>query len=564
MKSCFLLTVFLFLKLSINAFSQDLLGHDEAVFARADSLRGTLTSLRACYDVTFYHLNIKIDPSDKSISGFNTIFFSTVTPFSRMQIDLFPNMKIDSILFEDGRKCNYEREYGAVFITLPEELKSGNHSIRVHYNGNPQVAKRPPWDGGFTWTEDEDGNPWVVVTCQRTGASLWWPNKDHQSDEPDSMLMSITVPPGLEDVSNGRLRGRREEVDGWTTFDWFIYSPINNYNVTVNIGKLVHFSDEYVSTNGEKLTLDYYVLRGNAKKAKKQFEVVGPMLRTFEHYFGKYPFYRDGFKLIDAPHNGMEHQTAIAYGNNYLKGYDGYSSSKVGLNFDFIIVHESAHEWWGNHVTAKDIADMWIHESFGAYAEALFVEDNWGYDASLEYINAKKQNVLNNKPILGPFGVNTEGSSDMYDKGQLILNTLRNVIDNDSLWFSILRGIQETFSHKSVDGKEIIDYINERTGENMDYFFDQYLKFKNLPRFDAIISAKGDRVTLRYRWKADVDFRMPLKVTISTGRYEFIRPTMEWQEMELNDIDAGDFRIAEDHFYCDKKISRIYTDPDSP
>jgi aminopeptidase N len=403
-----------------------------------------------------------------------------------------------------------------------------------------------------------------MVTCQGTGASLWWPNKDHQTAKPDSMLLSVTVPRGLEDISNGRLRSRVELPNGMVQYNWFISYPINNYNVTVNIGKYAHFADTYTSRDGSKLTLDYYVLPENLQKAKKQFTQVKTMLSCFEKYFGKYPFYRDGYKLIESSHNGMEHQTAVAYGSHYLMGYEGRATSQVGLKFDFIIIHESAHEWWGNSVTAKDIADMWIHESFGAYAEALYVECNWGHKAALDYINAKKQNVRNIEPIVGPYDVNHEGSPDMYDKGQLVLNTLRDVINNDTLWFSILKGIQKAFAYKTVDANDIINYINQRTGTNYNYFFEQYLYYPAVPELMAIVTQKGDTTSLRFKWNANVkDFKMPIKVTIRKGRFGFIYPTTDWQTISLGKFDPKDFRVDEDEFYCRVKIFRYYIDPES-
>ncbi|MEE9169529.1 MAG: M1 family metallopeptidase, partial [bacterium] len=416
--------------------------HDrrELVFTRADTLRGMLTPLRTCYDVKYYHLDIRVDPKTKSVSGSNKIRFTVVEPFEKMQIDLVENMQIDRIVFED-LELPFEREYGAVFIQFPRTMKKDmEREITVFYSGKPQVAERPPWEGGLVWREDEEGNPWVAVTCQGTGAYVWWPNKEHQSDEPDSMMISVTVPDSLMNISNGRLRGKTELQDGWTRYDWFVSYPINNYNVTLNIGKYAHFSEEYVDMDGDALTLDYYVMPYNLDKAKKQFEQVKPMMACFEKFFGKYPFSNDVYKLVESPHLGMEHQSAVAYGNKFLQGYLGKASSEVGTKFDFIIVHESAHEWWGNSVTSKDIADMWIHESFGAYAEALYVECLFGYDEALEYVNGKKPGIGNARPIIGVYGVNNEGSKDMYDKGQLFLNTLRHVIDNDSLWFETIYG----------------------------------------------------------------------------------------------------------------------------
>ena len=534
-------------------------------FTGADSLRGYLSPARTCYDVTYYHLDVTVIPDSEWIQGSNTIRFKVANSFDSMQVDLFPNMNVDSIKFEDGKRLDYSREFGAVFIRMPEKLNQGTfHQIVFYYSGKPIVAKNPPWDGGFIWKRDKEGNPWVMVTCQGTGASLWWPNKDHQTAKPDSMLLSVTVPRGLEDISNGRLRSRVELPNGMVQYNWFISYPINNYNVTVNIGKYAHFADTYTSRDGSKLTLDYYVLPENLQKAKKQFTQVKTMLSCFEKYFGKYPFYRDGYKLIESSHNGMEHQTAVAYGNHYLMGYEGRATSQVGLKFDFIIIHESAHEWWGNSVTAKDIADMWIHESFGAYAEALYVECNWGHKAALDYINAKKQNVRNIEPIVGPYNVNHEGSPDMYDKGQLVLNTLRDVINNDTLWFSILKGIQKTFAYKTVDANDIINYINQRTGTNYNYFFEQYLYYPAVPELMAIVTQKGDTTSLRFKWNANVkDFKMPIKVTIRKGEFGFIYPTTDWQTISLGKFDPKDFRVDEDEFYCRVKIFRYYIDPES-
>ncbi len=561
-----LLYFFLFtLSIFQIGFPQEPSHYDWGTFTKADSLRGYLSPLRSCYDVTYYHLNVAVNPSDSSIKGSNTIRFKVVNPFKEMQVDLFANMKVDKIEFEDGTPLKYSREFGAVFIYLPKELeRNTTHQIIFYYSGRPQIAKNPPWDGGFIWKKQKEGNPWVMVTCQGTGASLWWPNKDHQSDEPDSMLLSVTIPKGLEDISNGRLRSKIDLTDGQTQYNWFISYPINNYDVTINIGKYAHFSDVYTSSDGSKLTLDYYVLPENLQKAKKQFEQVKTMLACYEKYFGKYPFYRDGYKLIESSHNGMEHQTAVAYGNHYQGGYEGRASSAVGLKFDFIIIHESAHEWWGNSVTAKDVADMWIHESFAAYAEALYVEYNWGHKAALEYINGKKQNVRDEKPIIGPYNVNQEGSGDMYDKGQLVLNTLRDVINNDSLWFSILRGIQKKFAYKTVDADDITNFINEKTGTNYNYFFDQFLRYPKEPEFFAIVTQKGNETAVRYKWNADVkDFKMPLKVTTSPNNFEFIYPTTQWQTLKLKDFDPKDFKVDEDEFLCKVKIYRQYIDPES-
>ncbi len=561
------------------------------VFTRVDTVRGMLTPERRCYDVRFYHLDVRIDPAQRSISGSNTIEFTVDSAFDRMQIDLFANLRIDSIVLDGaGRRLldessrrpmglstrrvvddsssgtlRYTRDSNAFFVMLPGILAKGStHSLKVSYSGNPIVANNPPWQGGFTWKNDSSGNPWAVVTCQVTGASCWWPNKDHQSDEPDSMSISVTVPPGLEDVSNGRLRAVTKLSDGWTRYDWFVSYPINNYNVTVNVGKFAHFSDVY-SDGDEHLTLDYYVQPGHLERAKEQFKQAKTMLKSFEKYFGPYPFIRDGYKLIESPHNGMEHQSAVAYGNRFLGGYVGRSSSPVGMKFDFIIVHESAHEWWGNSVTSKDVADMWIHEGFGAYSEALFVEDQFGREDALNYINAKKQNVRNDRPIVGVYNVQNQGSGDMYDKGQLVLNTLRSVIDNDDLWFPLLRGLQETYKYTTITYDTIVAYVNRRTGKDFTYLFDQYLKNAKPPQLEVIARKKGEKITARYRWVADVpDFQMPIKATISGNKYEWLYPKKEWQTIELHIDRPEDFRVAERLFYVEVRLNYGYLDPRLP
>ncbi len=534
----------------------------ERTFTRADTLRGMLTPLRSCYDVRFYHLSIKVDTTTRAIAGFNTIRFSVVNDFDLMQLDLFENMTIEKIVFDGQTDVRFERELTAVYVHFPRQLKrKAVHEITIHYSGVPMEARRPPWAGGFTWARDGEGNPWVAVTCQGTGASLWWPNKDHQSDEPDSMLISVTVPSNLMNISNGRLRQKQDLGNGWTRYDWFVSYPINNYNVTLNIGKFAHFGDVYVNGK-DTLTLDYYVLPENLEKAQRQFAQVKPMMQCFEKYFGPYPFIRDGYKLIEAPHTGMEHQSAVAYGNHYIQGYRGNASSEVGLMFDFIIVHETAHEWWGNSVTSNDIADMWIHESFGAYAEAVYVECLFGYDKAMSYVNGKKPNVLNDRPIMGTYGVHHRGSGDMYDKGQLVLNTLRHAINNDSLWWDILRTIQQRFKYKSIDGDDIFKLVNGKTRQDWGYFFEQYLKRTNPPTLEVEVTKKGPAVTLRYRWRAEVeDFRMPIKVTSEEGVYIFITPTTTWQTMRVDKLAPEKFRVAEDQFYVNTKVSIRYVDP---
>jgi len=434
-------------------------------FTKGDTLRGMLSPLRTCYDVVYYDLDVKVDIEKQRLSGSNLFMFRATQNFNRLQFDLFDNMQVDSVVYRGG-KLPYTREFNAVFVDFATPIGINTiDSFRVYYQGTPIAAKMPPWDGGLVWRKDKNENPFVGVACEGIGASLWWPNKDHLSDEPDSMMIRVTVPSGLMNVSNGRLRHTQTLDTAWVRYDWFVANPINNYNVTINIARYEHFSDIHIGSNGDTLDLDYYVLPYNLDKAKKHFEQVKPMMACFEEYMGPYPFYEDGFKLIETPYLGMEHQSAIAYGNNYKTGYNGSDYSRIGLTFDYIIIHETGHEWWGNHVSMKDIADMWIHEGFCTYSEAIYVECMFDYKTALDYVNAKKPGIDNKEPIIGTYNVNHEGAGDMYNKGMLLLNTLRHVVNNDKLWWDIIRGLQQEFGMKTTDTDEIVAYINRRTGQ---------------------------------------------------------------------------------------------------
>ncbi len=519
-------------------------------FTHADTLRGSNTPERAWWDLKYYDLHVKVNPADSTLSGYNGIVYKVLKPAGLMQIDLMEPLQVDSIA-QDGQQLQFRRDGNAFFITLNKPQKTGAiHKIIVYYHGKPIVAKRPPWDGGVIWEKDKDGNPWVEVTCQGMGASVWFPNKDQQWDEPDSAGIHITVPDTLLDVSNGRLRNKTNNGDGTTTYNWFVSSPINNYDITMNVGKYAHFSDVYHGLGG-MLTLDYWVLPDNMDKAKAQFEQVKSMLKCYEYWFGPYPFYKDGYKLVESYHLGMEHQTCVAYGNHYQNGYLGRDLSHTGwgLKWDFIIIHESAHEWWGNSITSKDLADMWVHESFANYSESLYTECLFGKKAGEEYVIGTRKNVRNDKPIVGVSGVNDEGSGDMYYKGGNMLNTIRGIINNDVLWRNILRGLNKTFWHRTVTGKQIENYISGASHRDLSKVFAQYLTTTKIPVLEYKI--KGGR--LSYRWSNVVHgFNMPVKVILADNKYSFIKPAETWKTVPLHLNNADDFK-ADDNFYIELK-----------
>lgn len=538
----------LFIMFGLSLTSQAQLLEIKQTFTRADTLRGMLTPLRSCYDVNYYHLDVKFDIANKFISGSNLIRFTATQNFTKLQFDLFANMAIQKIVYK-GKVLPYKREFNAVFVTFPKVIaKGGKEEFEVYYSGNPRVAKRAPWDGGVVYTTDSLGNAWVATACEGLGASVWWPNKDHLSDEPDSMMISISVPNGLKDISNGRLRKVTLLKDGYTRFDWFVKNPINNYDVAANIGDYAHIQDSYDGEKG-KLTLDYWVMPYNLDKAKLQFgKNVKPMFKAFEHWFGPYPFYEDGYKLVETPHLGMEHQSAVAYGNKYRNGYLGrdLSGTGQGLDWDFIVVHESGHEWFGNNITDKDVADMWIHEGFTNYSESLFIEEIKNKAAGQEYVHGTRRAIQNDRPVIGPYNVNKEGSGDMYYKGGNLLNMIRTVINNDDKWRAILRGLNSTFYHQTVTTEQIISYINRQSGISLTKIFDQYLRYKNIPTLE--LRFEGGKPTCR--WIADAEgFDMPVRVRIKGGEYKMINAGTSFKPIEIEGLTKDNVEVDTFNYY---------------
>ena len=504
------------LVLSFIIFNFQLLSAQETT-TRKDSLQGGLRPERTCFDVLHYDLNIKVNPEEKSVVGYNNITFKVINTTSKIQLDLFANMQIDSIVF-NSKKLNYKREFNAVFIDFPTTLIKGTETqnLTFYYSGKPIIAKNAPWDGGFVFTKDNQGKPWIGVACQGTGASLWYPVKDSQSDEPDfGASIKVAVPNGLMNVSNGRFMGsvplfENGIKNGYTRWDWEVKNPINTYSITVNIGDYVNIHENY-----KGLDLDYYVLRENETAARMHFEEVKPMMDCFQSKFGPYPFSDDGYKLVETPYLGMEHQSAVAYGNKYIKGYLGNdrSGTGIGLLFDYIIIHESGHEWFGNSITSKDIADMWIHEGFTCYTENVYVECQYGYEKGQQYVNGCKRNIDNLSLIIGTYGVNKEGSTDMYEKGALFLNTLRHIVNNDEKWWKILLKYSETFRHKIINTETVVSFFNTETGMNLTPVFNQYLRHKNIPELLVSMDKKRHLVL---KWKTDEpNFVMPVEVEIN-------------------------------------------------
>ncbi|MCK5821931.1 MAG: M1 family metallopeptidase [Bacteroidales bacterium] len=537
----------LVLGFSTGAFAQN------PVFTRQDTLRGSVTPERAWWDLTYYHLSVKVEPADSTFVGSNLIGYRVIEPKQIMQIDLQPPMEISRVL-QDGLDLKFRKDGNAWFITLISPQPTGSIGfLLVEYNGKPQISKRPPWQGGVSWGFDQNDNPFIVTANQGDGSSLWWPCKDHPYDEPDSMLISITVPEPLMNVSNGRLRQLDHNPDRTNTSHWFVSNPINNYGVNINVGDYIHFHDVYAGEKGD-LDCDYWVLSYSEEKAREHFKQAHLMLEAFEYWFGPYPFYEDSYKLVEVSYPGMEHQSSVTYGNGYKNGYGGndVSSTGYGMKFDFILVHESGHEWFANSITNWDVADMWIHESFIAYSENLYVDYFWGKEASAAYCRGTRLNISNNRAIIGTYNVNYEGSGDMYSKGANMLHTLRQIIDNDEKWRQILRGLNEEFYHQTVKTEQIEGYISEHAGIDLQLFFDQYLRDTRIPTFEYAL-VKG---SMRYRWTNCVrGFNMRVKIYID-GQLYWLEPSQRWQTLK-EQKSVENVEVDKDFFVAKFLVTKI-------
>ena len=495
-----------------------------------DTLRGSITDERIWWDLTYYELEVSVNPGSKSIFGKNTIYYKVLDERNKMQIDLQSPMQLTKAT-QSGKSLRISRKGNVYYIHLQEKGKKNNiNNITVYFEGVPKEAVKAPWDGGFSWNKDVNGKDFIATSCQGIGASVWWPNKDHMYDEVDSMQISINVPKPLKAISNGRLKKISESKNG-TSYTWFVSNPINNYGVNINIGNYVNFSEKY---QGEKgiLDMDYYVLKHNLEKAKKQFLDAPKMMKAFEYWFGPYPFYEDSYKLVEVPYLGMEHQSSITYGNKYKKGYLGQDLSGTGwgLLFDFIIIHESGHEWFANNITNKDIADMWIHEGFTTHAESLFIDYYYGKKASAEYVIGTRKRIQNEYPIIGDYNVNKEGSSDMYYKGANIIHMIRQICKGDEKWRQILRKMNTKFYHMTVSTKQIEDFISSEIGWNLEPFFDQYLRDIRIPVLEYQI--KDD--SMIYRWINVINsFNMPIEITDGDSK-RWLYPTNSWKKTSVN------------------------------
>jgi aminopeptidase N len=527
-------------------------GGDALVYTHADTLRGSNGPGRAWWDATFYDLHVRVDPADSSIRGWNGITYRVLAPAREMQLDLQAPLVLDSVV-QDRRALAWRRDGDAYFVAPVARQRSGDvKTVTAYYHGQPGQGRTGAYSTGFVWSRDSLGAPWFATSDEDPGASIWWPLKDYLGDEPDSQRISVTVPDPMVEVSNGRLRGVTHNADGTTTYEWFVADPINTYGVAVNAGSYTHFADTFDGEAG-KLSLDFWPLAIHLDTAKAQWRQATTMLRCFEHWFGPYPWYADGYKLIEAPYLGMEHQSGIAYGNRFLTGYLGrdLSGTGLGLGWDYIVIHESAHEWFGNNITAQEHGDLWVHESFATYAEGLYTECRLGRTAGAAYLVGLRKSIQNTQPIVGPRGVVWWYGTDMYMKGANVLHTIRQIVDDDAKWRAILRGLNHTFWHQTVTGQQVEDYISREAGVDLSKVFAQYLTTTRIPEFDYKVEGE----TLSYRWANVVPgFDMPVRVQVPGLGTLALRPTEAWQTLAVKGPQAAEPEVDENFYVTARNV----------
>lgn len=552
-------------------------------FTYTDSLKGAYTGIRQGSDIQRYSLDITIDTLNRYVQGNVGIEFEiTDEAFRDFRFELHENFTVTDIVdYSDTtptavpQRLEWHQEGSFYTVHMREPVGPGYQKrLLIHYEGHPTVARNAPWDGGIVWSRDSQGMPWISLACEGEGASLWWPCKDHPFDEPDQgVTLHITVPKGLMAVGNGRLKDRTVLEDR-ERFTWEVSNPINLYNVNIAIGDFTHIHDTYTSkATGDTLSLDYYVLRTHEDKARAHFgREVPRMLQAFETIFGPYPWYSDGYKLVETPFWGMEHQSSIAYGNNY-RGLPNWFPFPEKQLFDFIIVHESGHEWFGNSISCADKADMWLHEAFTTYTEAAYTEFHYGTEKAQQYLHAQRSLIEYQETMQGPAGVAFDAYSDadMYFKGTWMLHTIRHgyatrLLASGSVhseeeatkhWWAFLQRFYMSHQKRVISGEEVIIYFETELGRWAGSVLRQYLQYIDPPLLELQKAFKGDTTELRYRLVTPYqDLEMPLMLNNDVVQFP-VTATTAWQNLPLG---APDMNLQPNLNHC---LLRIRTLPDA-
>lgn len=489
-----------------------------AQFGSQDS-GGILIKEQSCYDVTLYDLSVNIDPSEKAISGKIIMKAVATEEFSNLVLNLDTTMSIYSVEFIEPystTQLNFLHSDGLINISIPKKIEKGNiFSISIQYGGIPRIAKRPPWDDGFVWAKTNNGINWITLTCQGGGADIWFPCKDHPSDEPDSVSLSFTFPNNLKCIASGRLISESINNDNTQTSNWFVSTPINNYNIMFYLGPYKSIEYDYTSIAGEKIPFTVWVLPESFEKAKLHSRQFLTHMKVNEELCGPYPFRADKYAVVEAPHLGMEHQTATAYGFGWKNDKD--------FPIDWLHHHEFSHEWWGNLVTAKDWSDFWIHEGIGLYMQPLYLEKVYGRDHYLGYLKKYKK-IQNIKPV-APRGQITASEAyqpDIYNKGAWIVHTLRNYI-GDETFFKLLRKwaypseeLEKTTTGNQcrlVTTDEFLNIAEQVSGKKLDWFWEVYLRNPKLPKL--IVTRDQNVAELKWGTEKDIPFFLPVPIMIA-------------------------------------------------
>jgi len=496
-----------------------------------NNLIGNLNENRSSYRVSFYDINIDFDIDHKSLAGFVTIKAESIRDLNKLQIDLAENLNIKKITYEN-KELSFSREFDAILIDFNSTIVKGSiFEFTVFYDGIPQSADNPPWAGGFTWSKDKNGRDWIAVSCEGEGARIWWPNKDHITAEGDSVRMKYTVPSNTVAVGNGKLRNIITK-NNKSTYEWFVGNPINNYNISVQIGNYVAVQDTFIKDDTIH-NMNHYVLDYNKELASNYFTQSKEVIRFYEKYFGDYQWYEDGYKLIEVPYLGMEHQSAVTYGNGFSI-YNGVRSKSWPMYgvIDPLIIHETGHEWFGNSVTASDPTHIWIHEGLQVYSEAIYFEDKFkSYEVGVHYLNTLKNRIVNEVPIVGNENENHWAlHGDTYMKGAWVMHTLRSTINDDKSWFEILKEFMEENAKGFVNTRDFFDKVNEITGDDYWYFAEQYFYSSAQPELEYYQTDNE----FFYRWNnVNENFSMPIDLLIN-GSSTRVFPTKKFKSFNIS------------------------------
>ena len=488
---------------------------------------GPLSESQAKYDVIYYGINLEVMSEDQAIAGYVDIKLKSLTDnLNKIELDLIDNFDVLGLTDPDNHGLNFDHGGDKLMVNLVKPAgKDELIDLRIKYEGQPVEALMPPWIGGFNWSKDSTGADWIGLSCQGEGAKIWIPCKDHPSDEPDSVALSITIPKPYYCAANGVLREITEPKEGFQTYHWITHYPINNYDINISIGKYKVLQKYYYLENGDSMPVIFYHLAQSEAGAEKHLDMAIDMLKTYRKYYGEYPFAKEKFAIVETKYLGMEHQTINAYGNHY-------KYRKInGKDWDDLMVHEMGHEWWGNKVTANDWADLWIHEGICTFGEALYLREKGGEKAYHDHLQMIKKRISNKTPIIPKRNANSHEvyTGDIYSKGAWLMNSLRYIL-GDSAFFAALKDFatnpQYTYQNRVVTDN-FIDLIKRHSQSDFSAYIADYLYTTNIPdvRVDSV-SQNLYNVSI-----PNIDYTLPMDIS---GDEMYERVVLSKKPVQIN------------------------------